>query len=186
MRPLLLVILMTVGSASVKAGVLNLRGIDIGDSCDLVAFTEVARGGNAAPTNQTAAYGSLLYTDSSVAGQVTQVLYGCFGDYGLAKVERYSITVSTTDADGARKAYVTAKAAVVARLGAPALDSDQLNPADKKAFDAVPGGPRALSSWNGPNAYIIHVSLQQSANSSAWTVVTAVAPPSAIATPKQG
>jgi hypothetical protein len=186
MRRLLLVVLMTVGSDSANAGVLNLRGIDIGDSCDLVTFTEVLRGGNAAPTNQSPAYGSLLYTDSGVASQVTQVLYGCFGDYGLAKVERYSITVSTLDTDRACNAYVAARAAVVARLGAPALDSDQLNPADRKAFDAVPGGPSALTSWNGPNTYVIHVSLQQDANSAAWTVVTSVAPQSAAANPKQG
>jgi hypothetical protein len=186
MRHLLLVAVMTAGSASANAGVLNLRGIDIGDSCDLVTSTEVLRGGNAALTNQSPAYGSLLYTDSGVVGQMTQVLYGCFGDYGLAKVERYSITVSTTDTDRARNVYGAAKAAVVARLGAPELDSDQLNPADKKAFDTVPSGPSALASWSGPSSYVIHVSLQQDPASAAWTVVTSVEPQPAKATPKHG
>ena len=71
-------------------------------------------------------------------------------------------------------------------MGTPQLDSDKLKAADKRAFDGVAAGPRALSSWDAANAYSVHVSLQKSSTSDQWTVVTSVRQQQSDATPKPG
>lgn len=172
----LLVSMMALSSNPGTTGVLNLRGADIGDSCEKAASTEPLFGTQpAAAVNEMVDKGALLFTDDTVAGQVTQVLYTCrHGSPG--SIFKYAITVSTTDESRARSLYVAAKAAIIERLGSPGLDSEQLNPADKKVFAEVPNGPEALSSWDTSSAYLVHVSMQKSASGNQWTVVTSVTP----------
>jgi hypothetical protein len=167
-------LLITLFTSQTMAGVLNLRSVDIGDSCQDAVSDETVRGLQAsAEAQQMFETGTVLFTDTQVAGQITQVLYQCRGGYPGA-IFGYSITVQTTDEPRAQTVYGAAKAAVIAKLGSPHLDSDKLGATDKKAFENVPGGPRALSSWEAANGYSVHVSLQKSSTSEQWTVVTSV------------
>lgn len=175
----LLVSLLALSSDPAATGVLNLRGADIGDPCKKAASTEPLFGTQpASAVNEMLDNGALLFTDSSVAGQVTQVLYTCRNG-SPSSISKYAITVSTPDEARARSLYVDAKTAVIQRLGSPGLDSEQLKPADKKLFAAIPNGPVVLSSWDTANSYNVHVSMQKSSNSDQWTVITSVAPQSA-------
>lgn len=179
-------LLMLVFASPGMAGVLTLRATTIGDSCDDTYSRETLLGSvPAAQAQQMYETGTMLFTDSSVTGQVTQTLYQCRGGYPGA-VFGYSITVQTGAEAKARSLYDAAKAEVVAQLGAPQLDSDKLKAADRKAFDSVAGGPRALSSWDAANAYSVHVSLQKSSTSDQWTVVTSVRQQQPDGTPKPG
>lgn len=156
------------------AGVLKLRSVDIGDSCQDAVSDESLRGLQAsAEAQQMFETGTVLFTDTKEAGQVTQVLYQCRGGYPGA-IFSYSITVQTADEARAQAAYGAARATVVARLGSPQLDSEKLSATDKKAFKDVPGGPREVTSWEVANSYSVHVSLQKSSASDQWTVVTSV------------
>jgi hypothetical protein len=166
------------------AGVLTLRASDIGDSCQDVYSRETLLGSQPlAQAQQMFETGTLLFTDSSVTGQITQVLYQCRGAYPGA-VYGYSITIQTADEAHARGLYDAAKAEAAAQLKSPQLDSDKLKTADKKTFDSVANGPRALVSWDAANAYTVHVSLQKSTTSDQWTVVTSVHQRSQDSTPK--
>jgi hypothetical protein len=172
----LLVSLMALSSNPGATGVLNLRGADIGDPCDKAASTEPLFGTQpASAVNEMLDNGALLFTDDTVVGQTTQVLYTCRNG-SPGSIFKYAITVSTNDEARARSLYVAAKAAIIERLGSPGLDSEQLGPADKKLFATVPNGPQALSTWDTSSAYLIHVSMQKSATSDQWTVVTSVTP----------
>jgi hypothetical protein len=174
----LLASMMALSTSPATSGVLNLRGADIGDSCEKAASTEPLFGTQpASSVNEMADNGALLFTDDTVAGQTTQVLYTCRnGTPG--SIFKYAITVSTTDEARARSLYVAAKAAIIERLGSPGLDSEQLSPADKKIFADVLNGPEALSTWDTSSAYLVHVSMQKSPSSNQWTVVTSVSPQS--------
>ncbi|MGA3157432.1 MAG: hypothetical protein ABSE43_07665 [Steroidobacteraceae bacterium] len=184
-KPPLLLLLVIVASPGM-AGVLTLRATDIGDSCQDAYSRETILGAQpAAQAQQMFETGTMLFTDSSVTGQVTQTLYQCRGGYPGA-VFGYSITIQTADEAHARTLYDAAKAEVVNQLKSPQLDSDKLKAADKKAFDDVSGGPRALSSWDAANSYTVHVSLQKSSTSDQWTVVTSVHQQQSAATPKAG
>jgi hypothetical protein len=156
------------------AGVLTLRATDIGDSCQDAYSRETVLGSQpAAQAQQMFETGTLLFTDSSVTGQVTQVLYQCRGGYPGA-VYGYSITIQTNEEAHARTLYDAARAEVAAQLKLPKLDSDKLAAADRKTFESVADGPRALSSWDAASSYSVHVSLQKSSTSDQWTVVTSV------------
>lgn len=184
-KPPLLLLLVICASPGM-AGVLTLRATDIGDSCQDAYSRETILGAQAAAqAQQMFETGTMLFTDSSVTGQVTQTLYQCRGGYPGA-VFGYSITIQTADEAHARSLYDAAKAEVVNQLKSPQLDSDKLKAADKKAFDDVSGGPRALSSWEAANSYTVHVSLQKSSTSDQWTVVTSVRQQQTTATPKAG
>jgi hypothetical protein len=161
-------------TAPVMAGVISLRGADVGASCMDAASAEQLLGSQpASPIEQMLETGTLLFTDSTLAGQVTQVLYQCRG--GLpGVVYGYSITVATADEARAQNLYKAAKSAVIARIGSPQLDSDKLKGTDKTSFDNVPDGPRALSSWDAASSYLVHVSLQKSTSSDQWTIVTSL------------
>jgi hypothetical protein len=179
-------LLMLIFASPGMAGVLTLRATTIGDSCEDTYSRETLLGSvPAAQAQQMYETGTLLFTDSSVTGQVTQTLYQCRGGYPGA-VFGYSITVQAGAEAKARSLYDAAKAEVVAQLGTPQLDSDKLKAADKRAFDGVAAGPRALSSWDAANAYSVHVSLQKSSTSDQWTVVTSVRQQQSDATPKPG
>jgi hypothetical protein len=166
--------LMVIFGSPGMAGVLTLRATDIGDSCQDAYSRETILGSQpAAQAQQMFETGTLLFSDSTVTGQVTQALYQCRGGYPGA-VYGYSITIQTAEETHARSLYAAAKAEVVAQLGSPQLDSDKLKATEKKTFENVPNGPRALSSWDAANSYSVHVSLQKSPTSEQWTVVTSV------------
>jgi hypothetical protein len=178
--------LLAVCASPGMAGVLTLHATDIGDSCQDAYSREAVLGSQpAAEAQQMFETGTLLFTDNSVPGQVTQALYQCRGAYPGA-VYSYSITILTADEAHARSLYEAAKAEVVNQLKAPQLDSDKLKAADKKTFDSVSDGPRALSSWNAANAYTVHVSLQKSSTSDQWTVITSVRQQGSDSAPKPG
>ena len=86
-------LLMLVFASPGIAGVLTLRATTIGDSCDDTYSRETLLGSMpAAQAQQMYETGTMLFTDSSVTGQVTQTLYQCRGGYPGA-VFGYSITV---------------------------------------------------------------------------------------------
>ena len=162
-------------SSPALAGVLNLRGIDIGTPCQGVPPSELALG--AQPkfgADLMLQNGVLLFEDDSVAGQSTVILYGCAGS--PAAVANYAITVSTVDQARARSLYTKTKTVATARLGPADFDSGKLKAADRKLFLSVAGGPQTLVSWQNVGGYTVHVSLQQSQTAGQWSVVTSVAP----------
>jgi hypothetical protein len=168
--PLLLVL-----SSPAPAGVLVMRGIDIGTPCQGVAPSELALG--AQPkfgADLMLQKGVLLFEDDSVTGQSTEILYGCAGS--PAAVANYAITVSTAEKARARSLYTKTRTVAAARLGPPDFDSGKLKAADRKLFLSVAGGPQVLASWQNVVGYTVHVSLQQSQTAGQWTVVTSVAP----------
>jgi hypothetical protein len=162
-------------SGPVLAGVFDLRGVDIGTPCQAVPPAELALG--AQPkfgADLMLQKGVLLFEDDSVAGQSTEILYGCAGS--PAAVANYAITVGTAEQARALSLYTKAKAVAVARLGPADFDSGKLTAADRKLFLSVAGGPQSLVSWQNIGGYTVHVSLQQSATADQWSIVTSVAP----------
>ncbi len=162
-------------SSPVLAGVLNLRGVDIGTPCQGVPPGELALG--AQPkfgADLMLQKGVLLFEDDSVAGQSTEILYGCAGS--PAAVTNYAITVGTAERARALSLYAKAKAVAAARLGPADFDSGKLTAADRKLFLSVAGGPQSLASWQNVGGYTVHVSLQQAPTADQWSIVTSVAP----------
>ncbi|HEX9139360.1 MAG TPA: hypothetical protein VF848_06190 [Steroidobacteraceae bacterium] len=167
--------LLILSSSPALAGVLDLRGVDIGTPCQSVPPGELALG--AQPkfgADLMLQKGLLLFEDDSVAGQSTVILYGCAGS--PAAVANYAITVSTADQSRAQSLYTKAKTVATARLGPADFDSGKLKAGDRKQFLSIAGGPQSLASWQNVSGYTVHVSLQQPQTAGQWSVVTSVAP----------
>jgi hypothetical protein len=101
----------------------EFRGVEIGDTCRQAAEVEAKLGTQ--PQQEVASmvdFNVVIFEDASIAGQHSKFIYNCTKNPGI--VSRYSIDIRTRDESRARELYAAAKAAAVARLGAPQFDSD--------------------------------------------------------------
>jgi hypothetical protein len=113
---------------------LDLRGIELGDSCDKVVRVEEQLGSIPLyDVNEMRTDGILAFDVASRSLAIsTEVLYDCSEQSGL--VLHYTITVKTPDEVWALHAFDHAKDNIAAKVGAPNLDSNSLSGAQSEEF----------------------------------------------------
>jgi len=163
------------------AGALDQRGIAIGDTCESALGKELALGTQPKYDLETMrAANALLFEDTSVSGQTTQILYSCSRTPGL--ISSYAITIFVADQTSAETSYARAKAVIVADLGAPTFDSEKLSAKQRQRYLGLLGlhpedTPRVLSRWNDIPNRAVSVSTYRYADDRGWRVVTSVSVP---------
>jgi hypothetical protein len=165
-------------ASSAVAGALDQRGVAIGDTCESALGKELALGTHPKYDLETMrAANALLFEDSSVSGQTTEILYSCSRTPGV--ISSYAITILVADQASAEMVYVSAKAAIVADLGAPTFDSEKLSATQRQRYLGLHPEvtPRVLSNWNGIQNRAVSVSIYHYDDDRGWRVVTSVSDP---------
>jgi hypothetical protein len=167
-------------SSPAVAGALDQRGVAIGDKCEKALDRELALGTHPKYDLETMrAANTLLFEDTSVSGRRTQILYNCSRTPGL--ISSYAITTFVAEQAGAEVLYASAKAVIVADIGAPTFDSEKLSATQRQRFlGAVAShpkeSPRVLSNWNDIPNQAVTVSTYYD-DDWGWRVVTSVSVP---------
>lgn len=133
---------------------LDLRGVELGDSCDRAEHVEARLGSTPKYDIASMRTGGILgfENQSSPAGTPIEILYNCSDQPGV--VSHYSIAVTSPDETSARQALDRARADVVAKVGAPSSDSDLLPLPRKEQLAQQAWVVRALAWKNVPNQSI--------------------------------
>ena len=114
----------------------QLNRVDIGDSCKRVIERE--RGADlrlAFGANATEAQDTIVFKDTSVAGQITQLIVTCSG--AQRTVARYHVTTWTPNEAAARRTFTSVKDSLTRQLGAPKSDDDLTPTARKVELAAI-------------------------------------------------
>jgi hypothetical protein len=159
-------------SLHIPAWAFDSRGVQIGQSCRHAAELEISLG--TMPRQEVESMisrGIMAFEDRRIAGQYAQYLYGCNQTSGL--ITRYSIDVRTDSESRARAIYAEARAAGVARLGAPEVD---FQAPEEKIPQARHQGLKfecAVAHWRTVETQRVRLSLEKHDNGE-WSVVTIV------------
>jgi hypothetical protein len=167
-------------SPAVAGALLDQRGVAIGDTCEKALDRELALGTHPKYDLETMrAANTLLFEDTSVSGRRTQILYNCSRTPGL--ISSYAITTFVAEQASAEELYASAKAVIVADIGAPTFDSEKLSATQRQRFlGAVAShpkeSPRVLSNWNDIPHQAVSVATYYD-DDRGWRVVTSVSVP---------
>ncbi len=163
-------------SASPPHG-LELRGIQLGNTCEEALKAELALGAHPRfPVATMRAQHVIMMSDTQVAGEPKEMLYHCTDPAGI--ISSYSIIIEAPEEAHRASLYQEAKAAVVARLGAPTLDSEKLSPAQKARVAGLQGAPSAVCLWRIAGEEDVSVRLQPPIGAhDPWQVTTSVSEP---------
>jgi hypothetical protein len=115
------------------ATALDLRGVELGDSCDKAEHVEAQLGST--PKYEIASMrsaGILAFEDTISPSVPVEILYNCSDQPGI--VSHYSIAVTSQDEASALRALDTARDKVIAKLGPPSSDSDSLPSPQKEEY----------------------------------------------------
>jgi hypothetical protein len=159
----------------VPASALDFRGVQLGQSCYQAVEVELSLGTKPLyAIDLMTNHGFVVFEDQSIAGQRGRLTYKC--TQALGTITRYSIEIETRSEARARAIYADAKAAALARLGAPEFDSDapDLKERSRQAqldglmpFDAV-------ANWNPAEHQHVSVALEKLSDDEEWRVSTMV------------
>jgi hypothetical protein len=152
----------------------DLRGVELGDSCDKAEHVEAQRGST--PKYEIASMrsaGILGFEDASSSfGAPLEILYNCSDQLGI--VSHYSIAVTLQDEASAARAVDMARHELIAKVGPPSSDSDSLPSAQKEQYKRLSEGVwivRTLRWETVPNESI---TIQLTHRNSLWRVSTLV------------
>lgn len=162
-------------SFPVMAQALNLRGVDVGDSCRKAIEAETQHGlkSRRDPEQSLQFNHTINFEGIGEGGEKTQTHYQCADDDRT--IELISVTLSPADAPSARTAFARAKAEIRSKLGPAAFDTESAGLWGRiriwraaAQFDAVD----ELASWAPAPDLTIYLSLTKDRASGEWQMIT--------------
>jgi len=156
------------------AAALDLRGVELGDSCDKAVRVEAQLGSKPKSDITAMRTAGILGFEGALhsRGTAAEILYTCSEQPGV--VSHYSIAIAVSDEASALRALDKAKSDVIAKVGPPSSDSDLLPSPQREQFMRLGARVWIVRGLDWKTLPTQRISILLTHRNGLWTVTTLV------------